>query len=105
MRHLLRSFTPATLRVAGLGALLLTAACSSQDPSEEGFIDVQRYDLKGRFDWDRSVLSATLGVTLRSNVDGLEHVVLDSGVSRITGVKVAGGDALPFDTDLETHKL
>lgn len=105
MRHFPRFFTPAISRVAGLGALLLTASCSSQDPSEDGFIDVQRYDLKGRFDWNRKVLSATLDVTLRSNVDGLERVVLDSGVSRITGVRIAGGNTLSFESDLATQRL
>ncbi|MEO5726183.1 MAG: hypothetical protein ABI134_34415, partial [Byssovorax sp.] len=62
MRHLPRFSLPPTLRVAGLGALLLSASCSSQEPTKDDLIDidVERYDLKGRFDWDRSVLSATL---------------------------------------------
>lgn len=107
MRHLQRFSLPSTLRVAGLGALLLSAACSSQEPTRDDLIDidVERYELKGRFDWDRSVLSATLDVTLRSKVDGLQRVVLDSDVALVKSVRIADGETLPFEADAEAQEL
>ncbi len=105
MRDFLRISLPLALRAASLCALSLAAGCSSPDLVEEDVIDVERYDLKGQFDWNRNVLSATLTVTLRTTADGLSHVVLDSEVTHVKSVRVVGGDTLSFEVDDEARKL
>jgi len=105
MRDFLRLSLLLISRAACLCALSLAAGCSRPDPTEEDHIDVERYDLKGEFNWNRNVLSATLDITLQITVDGLEHIVLDSAITEVKSVRIVGGDKLSFEADNAARKL
>ncbi|WP_437731227.1 M1 family metallopeptidase [Sorangium sp. So ce1335] len=101
---------PGALRWACLLLGTLAAACSGEDPAPlDGSIasafDVARYDLRGEFDWERSRLVATLGITLSLTGDGPRSVVLDSAVAEVKDVRLKGGGALPHAVDPERDAL
>lgn len=88
----------ACILVASLGA-----GCSSSDdgpsPGPTSVeMDVARYDLKGAYDWDRGRLVATVAITLTPET-GAKAISLDSAVTEIKAVRLAGGGALPFSID------
>ncbi|WP_197041046.1 M1 family metallopeptidase [Chondromyces apiculatus] len=59
-------------------------------------VDVQRYELSGAYDWERGRLLATVRITLSPLTDGANEIALDSAVSQVNAVRIAGGGALPF---------
>jgi aminopeptidase N len=84
----------------------MTACKSDRPPSPTGAeLDVVRYDLKGDYDWDRGRLVATVGVTLVPAGDGTKIIALDSAVTEVKAVRLAGGGALPFSTDSAAKEL
>ncbi|WP_437500963.1 M1 family metallopeptidase [Sorangium sp. So ce1099] len=92
---------PGAFRVACLLLGSLVAACSGGGPAplEGSAFDVERYDLRGEFDWERGRLVATLGITLSITGDGPRSVVLDSAVAEVKEVRQQGGGALPHAID------
>lgn len=70
-----------------------------------GTFDVQRYDLKGEFDWTESHLTATVGITFALKGGAVREIALDSAVDEVKAVRVAGGDALPYAADPTREKL
>ncbi|WP_437631054.1 M1 family metallopeptidase [Sorangium sp. So ce854] len=98
---------PGALRWACLLLGSLVAACSGEGPAplEGSAFDVERYDLRGEFDWERSRLVATLGLTLSFTGEGPRSVVLDSAVAEVKGVRRPGGGALPHAIDPSRHAL
>src|SRR5689334_3606419 len=106
--HLTNLFRrPGALGLACALAASLGAGCSSESPPAPNGsrLDVQRYDLKGDYDWARGRLVATLAITLAPAGDGTKTVVLDSAVTEVETVRLAGGEALPFSTDAAAKKL
>src|SRR5689334_5973960 len=97
MHCTLQKHRPGALRVACLLLGSLAAACSDEGPAplQGSAFDVERYDLQGEFDWERSRLVATLGLTLSLTGDGPRTVVLDSAVTEVKEVRRKGGGALP----------
>ncbi|WP_437567618.1 M1 family metallopeptidase [Sorangium sp. So ce542] len=92
---------PGAFRVACLLLGSLAAACSGEGPAplEGSAFDVERYDLRGEFDWERGRLVATLGLTLSIAGDGPRVVVLDSAVAEVKEVRRKDGGALPHELD------
>ncbi|WP_437644549.1 M1 family aminopeptidase [Sorangium sp. So ce362] len=92
---------PGAFRVACLLLGSLVAACSGEGPAplEGSAFDVERYDLRGEFDWERGRLVATLGLTLSVTGDGPRVVVLDSAVAEVKEVRQKDGGALPHQLD------
>jgi aminopeptidase N len=89
---------------------LLTAGCPDVDettaplPTESVGVDVERYDLKGEFDWSRSRLAATVDITLAPLSDKGGTIALDSAVTEVKSVRWGSLD-LPFSADAEGEKL
>ncbi|HRI67975.1 MAG TPA: M1 family aminopeptidase, partial [Polyangium sp.] len=94
----------------------LNAACSSNDtdsvpnpgPSTwptAADVDIKRYDLKGEYDWDRERFIATVDITLSPISDTGNVVELDSAVTEIKVVRLAGGKTLPFSINSREHTL
>lgn len=111
MRFTTLSLRPRVLRLACLLIASLGVGCSSDDtpddtptPASTG-IDVKRYDLKGEYDWTRSRLVATVGITLAPTAEGVEAIGLDSAVTEVKAVRLASGGALPFSADAEQGQL
>ncbi|WP_438023362.1 M1 family metallopeptidase [Sorangium sp. So ce233] len=98
---------PGAFRWACLLLGSLAAACSGEGPAplEGSAFDVERYDLRGEFDWERSRLVATLGLTLSFTGEGPRSVVLDSAVAEVKDVRQRGGGALPHAIDLARGAL
>lgn len=94
-------------------ALAASIGCSSEDPPDPptppgptgAKLDVERYDLKGDYDWDRGRLVATVNITLTPAGDGTKTIVLDSAVTEVKTVRLAGGGDLPFSTDAAANEL
>ncbi|WP_441292086.1 M1 family aminopeptidase [Sorangium sp. KYC3313] len=107
MHCTLQKHRPGALRVACLLLGSLAAACSDEGPAplEGSAFDVERYDLRGEFDWERSRLVATLGLTLSLTGDGPRTVVLDSAVAEVKEVRRKGGGALPHALDPQRQAL
>jgi aminopeptidase N len=101
---------PTPSRLPWLLLPLLAAACSpavdsTPTPSAESVaVDVERYDLKGEFDWSRSRLAATVNITLAPLPDGAGKITLDSAVTEVKAVRLDGED-LPFSVDVEGEQL
>jgi len=68
-------------------------------------VDVKRYELKGQYDWDQSRLLATVDITLSPLESGAKSIELDSAVTKVKTVRIAGGASLPFTTDAAEEKL
>lgn len=103
---------PRALRLVCALAASLGAGCSSEVPPDPvppnptgSALDVERYDLKGDYDWARGRLVATLDITLVPADDGEKTVVLDSAVTEVKTVRLAGGDTLPFSVDAAAKQL
>lgn len=98
---------PGARRLSCLLPLALAAGCSLEGaaPAPSSDYDVERYELTGEFDWDRSRLVATLGVTLALTGDGPQAIVLDSTSLDVKEVRLKGGRALPHEVDAEGERL
>ena len=113
MRTMDPSLRPGMHRLACLLVASLGAGCSvneappppSPPASVEGDIDVKRYELTGEYDWERSRLVATVGITLATTAEGVNAIALDSVVTQVKVVRLSGGGALPFSTDEEQGQL
>ena len=57
---------------------------------------VLEYDLSGHFDWERLVLTASVDIRLKLDSEQQTQLLLDSEVSRIVSVSLAGQQGLPF---------
>ncbi len=68
-------------------------------------LDVERYDVRGEFDWSQRRLYASVTVTLSAAQAPPAQVVLDSRVAALTAVRLVSGDALPFTVDAEAGTL
>lgn len=68
-------------------------------------VDVQRYDLSGQYDWDQERLLATVRITLATLDEGATAIALDSAVTEVTAVRLAGRGDLPFVADPEKEQL
>jgi len=102
------SWRPGVLRLACILVASLGVGCASEEeeaPTPSTEIDVKRYDLKGDYDWDRSRLVATVSITLAPTVDGVRVIALDSAVTEVGAVRLAGGGDLPFSEDAEQAQL
>ena len=80
---------------------------SNSEPGDGAGYDVQRYDLKGELDWTRHRLVATVGITLQlpETRASAGPLVLDSAVTEIKAVRLAGGEPLHFAVDSENQTL
>ena len=117
MRRLNLVLPDRAIQLAGIVLASFGVGCSDADVPVPGGalpvegepggaeMDVLRYDLKGDYDWDRGRLLATVDVTLSPAGDGTDTVVLQSAVTEVTGVRLAGGSDLPFSTDEATQEL
>lgn len=86
----------------------LAAGCSTppEPPGpENGEVDVQRYELKGDYDWSRGRLAATVDITLSPLPKGTKTITLDSAVAEVKAVRLAGGGALPFSAHASAEQL
>ncbi|MDI1443518.1 M1 family aminopeptidase [Polyangium sp. 6x1] len=91
-----------------LSTSLAAAGCSTEpEPTgpESAEVDVQRYELKGEYDWARGRLAATVGITLAPLAQGTKTITLDSSVAEVKAVRLAGGGALPFSTNESEERL
>lgn len=68
------------------------------DPRPAPDLDVERYELAGEFDWARNRLVATVRITVATPARPTA-IVLDSAVTEVKAVRLAGGDDLPFSVD------
>lgn len=94
------------IRLACLLASVLGAGCSDAVPGPTSTtFDVQRYALRGEYDWDRSRLVATLDVTVSPTENGMTEIAFDSAVTEVKAVRLAGGRALPFSVDKDAEVL
>ncbi|UQA56363.1 M1 family metallopeptidase [Polyangium aurulentum] len=114
--HFKRFFSrPSILRQACILLASMAAGCTIQigpgpgpGPGPEPTItevDVERYELTGEYDWDRGRLVATVDITLAPLSKDTQAIVLDSAVTAVRAVRLAGGGALPFSTDEEKEQL
>ncbi|MDC3960611.1 aminopeptidase [Polyangium jinanense] len=86
----------------------LAAGCSTapEPPGPEtAEVDVQRYELKGDYDWVRGRLAATVDITLSPLPEGTRTISLDSAVAEVKAVRLAGGGALPFSANASAEQL
>ncbi|TKC99034.1 M1 family metallopeptidase [Polyangium fumosum] len=88
----------------------LVAGCTpAPEPEPPGpgsvEVDVERYELKGDYDWVRGRLAATVGITLSPLAKGTTTITLDSAVAEVKAVRLAGGGALPFSANASEEQL
>lgn len=113
MNHFLRS---GALRLVCITLASIGAGCTNDDVPIPTFpagdpiptgaeMDVARYDLKGEYDWDRGRLVATVDITLSPAGDGKKRIVLQSAVTEVKAVRLAGGAALPFSADPAAQEI
>jgi aminopeptidase N len=100
-----RGFTTSLEGKSSAGAKARRAAPAAHAAASGPELDVERYDLAGEFDWAQNRLYASVTVTLGAKFAPPSRVVLDSNVSAVTGVRLASGEALPFEVDAAAGTL
>jgi hypothetical protein len=94
-------------RVLPALALACLPACFADETavvSPPTTFDVERYALRGQFDWERQRLVAIVDVDLRITGPKAGRVTLDSAVD-VREVRLAGGLAAPFTADADAATL
>jgi aminopeptidase N len=96
-------------------AMMLGAACNRPGESaqtqglasqQKDALNVARYDVVGAYDWSRRLLDASVTVTLDPSAGVPSSVVLDSQVTAIKAVTMAGdGRPLRYAVDDTAHTL